>query len=349
LTGGAAAIISGLAIQLEIIMASPAFAPDRYTKTPYRRCGTSGLVLPPVSLGFWQNLGRPGNEDLCRQCCYWAFDNGVNHFDLANNYGPPPGSSEIVVGRILKDMPRDELIISTKAGYEMWPGPYGDGGSRKYLLASLDQSLKRLGLEYVDIFYHHRPDADVDLSESLSALDQAVRQGKAIYAGVSNYGGAKTKDAAVIVKQRGWAPITIHQPRINMLDRKPITDLLPVTDELGIGVIAFSPLGGGRLTDGYLAGLPKDSRLAQSDWGRQRYEADKAAGTFDKVARLGELAKARGQTTAQLALTWLLADRRITSALVGVSSLAQLKECLATATAAPLTDDELKKIEAILE
>ncbi|MFB3892138.1 MAG: aldo/keto reductase [Phycisphaerae bacterium] len=329
-------------------MAQPSFAPDRYSKAPYRRCGSSGLVLPPVSLGFWQNLGRPGNEDLCRQCCYWAFDNGVNHFDLANNYGPPPGNSELVVGRILKDMPRDELIISTKAGYEMWPGPYGDGGSRKYLLASLDQSLKRLGLDYVDIFYHHRPDAEVDLAESMSAMDQAVRHGKAIYAGISNYPGAKTRDAAVTVRQRGWAPITIHQPRINMLDRKLITDLLPVTDELGIGVIAFSPLAGGRLTDRYLAGLPEGSRLAGSDHGRQRYEADKAAGTFAKVAKLGELAKARGQTTAQLALTWLLSDRRITSALVGVSSLAQLKECLGAAAAATLTADELKHIDAVL-
>ncbi|RPI63350.1 MAG: L-glyceraldehyde 3-phosphate reductase [Planctomycetaceae bacterium] len=325
------------------------FAEDRYSKMNYRRCGRSGLQLPAVSLGFWQSLGKPGNEDICRQCCYYAFDHGVNHFDLANNYGPPPGNSELVVGNILKDMPRDEMIISTKAGYYMWPGPYGDGGSKKYLVASLDQSLARMGLDYVDIFYHHRPDTQTPMEETLAALDLIVKQGKALYVGVSNYSGQQTRQAVAVAQEHDWTPLSIHQPRINMLDRKPIADVLPATDESGIGVIAFSPLAQGRLTDRYLHGLPADSRKGQEDSGEKWYQEQQAAGVWDKVAKLNKIAKSRGQTMAQLALAWLLEDRRITSVLIGVSRLEQLKECIAVGSAAGISDEEMRQIAAILE
>ena len=323
-------------------------AQDRYAKMPYRRCGRSGLQLPAVSLGFWQSLGEPGMEDLCRRVCYYAFDHGVTHFDLANNYGPPPGNSEIVVGKILKDMPRDELIISTKAGYYMWPGPYGEWGSRKQLVASLDQSLKRLGLEYVDIFYHHRPDPNTPVEESLGTLDLIVKQGKALYAGLSNYNGWQFCDAVNAIRRHDWTPITIHQPCYNMLRRGVETDLLPHTDREGAGVIAFCPLAQGILTDRYLNGLPADSRRGRSDSGRQWYEKQKAAGVWDKVARLNELARARGQTMAQLALTWLLRDARVTSVLVGVSRVEQLAENLQAATAPPLSSEELARIDQVL-
>lgn len=331
-------------------MPDHSFATDRYEKMTYRRCGRSGLRLPTLSLGFWQSLGREGNDELCRRCCYFAFDHGITHFDLANNYGPPPGNSEIVVGKILKDMPRDELIISTKAGFLMWPGPYGEWGSRKNLLASLDQSLKRLQLEYVDLFYHHRPDPDTPLDESLGALDQAVHQGKALYAGVSNYSGASLRQATDVVARHDWAPITIHQQSISMLNRKPITDLLPVAEERGVGVIAYCPLAQGRLTDRYLNGLPEDSRRGMNaESGHKWYEEQRAAGIWSKVAKLNEVAKARGQTMAQLALTWLLSDRRITSVLIGVSKVEQLKENLAVAKAELLSPEELRKIAQILE
>jgi len=325
------------------------FAADRYEKMPYRRCGRSGLMLPAVSLGFWQSLGEPGREDACRQIAYHAFDHGITHFDLANNYGPPPGNSERVVGRILKDMPRDELIVSTKAGYPMWDGPYGDGGSKKYLVASLDQSLKRLGLEYVDLFYHHRPDPNTPLAETFAALDLVVRQGKALYAGVSNYPGARFRDAADLVRGHDWAPITIHQPYYNMLRRTVETDLLPQTHAVGTGVIAFCPLAQGVLTDRYLDGLPEDSRRGRcGEDGRKWWQQQQDAGVWDKVRRLREIAAARGQTMAQLALTWLLRDERVTSVLIGVSRIEQLADNLAAANAAPLTDEELGAIDAIL-
>jgi len=323
-------------------------AQDRYAKMPYRRCGRSGLQLPAVSLGFWQSLGEPGMEDLCRRVCYYAFDHGVTHFDLANNYGPPPGNSEIVVGKILKDMPRDELIISTKAGYYMWPGPYGEWGSRKQLVASLDQSLKRLGLEYVDIFYHHRPDPNTPVEESLGTLDLIVKQGKALYAGLSNYNGWQFCDAINIIRRHNWTPITIHQPYYHMLSRKVEADLLPHTEREGIGVIAFCPLAQGVLTDRYLNGLPEDSRQGKTPRGSEWYEQQKAAGVWDKVAKLNEIAKSRGQTMAQMAITWLLRDHRVTSVLVGVSRLEQLQENLQAASAAPLSAEELKKIDEIL-
>jgi len=325
------------------------FAKDRYQRMSYRRCGRSGLKLPLVSLGFWQSLGEPGNEDTCRKCCYYAFDHGVTHFDLANNYGPPPGSSELVVGRILKDMPRDELVVSTKAGYYMWPGPYGDLGGKKYLVASLDQSLRRMGLEYVDIFYHHRPDPDTPLDETLAALDLIVRQGKALYVGVSNYSGHRFCEAVETARRHDWAPITIHQQNYSMLNRACEADLLPHTDRAGTGVIAFCPLAGGRLTDRYLDGLPSDSRMGRlGERGRQWYEQQKAAGAWDKAAALREIAVARGQTLPQMALTWLLRDERVTSVLIGVSRLDQLKDDLAVAGAPPLSDEELTRIEAVL-
>ena len=330
-------------------MSEKGFAGDRYEKMPYRRCGRSGLLLPAVSLGFWQVLGEPGNEQLCRECMYYAFDQGITHFDLANNYGPPRGSAELVVGKILRDMPRDELIVSTKAGWDMWLGPYGDWGSRKHLVASLDQSLQRLGLDYVDIYYHHRADPKTPIEESMGALDQIVRQGKALYVGVSSYRGARFMEALGAVRRHDWAPMTIHQPSYNMLRRWIEPDLLPLTDSAGTGVIVFSPLAGGVLTDRYLAGLPADSRMGRrGDRGRQWYEQHKADGTWDKVARLGELAKTRGQTLAELALTWCLRDERITSVLVGASKVEQIASNVRAAHAAPLSEEALAKIETIL-
>ena len=325
------------------------FAKDRYEKMPYRRCGKSGLKLPAISLGFWQSLGEQDNEKICRECMYYALDHGVTHFDLANNYGPPPGNSEFVVGKILKDMPRDELIISTKAGFYMWEGPYGDWGSKKYIVASLDQSLKRLGLDYVDIFYHHRPDPDTPLEETLGALDLIVKQGKALYTGLSNYRGERFRQAVDVVKQHDWSPITIHQPAYNMLDRWVEKDLLQYTAEAGTGVIAFVPLSQGVLTDRYLNGLPSDSRIGRcGDSGKQWYERLKADGVIDKVAKLNEIAKSRGQKMAQMAITWILRDDRITSVLIGASRVEQLEDNLQAAQASPLTDEELQEIEQIL-
>ncbi|MFP4354747.1 MAG: aldo/keto reductase [Phycisphaerae bacterium] len=330
-------------------METATFAEDRYEKMNYRRCGRSGLLLPAVSVGFWQSLGQPGNEKTCRVICYEAFNNGITHFDLANNYGPPPGNSERVVGEILKSMPRDELIISTKAGYRHWPGPYGDRGSKKYLVASLDQSLARLGLEYVDIFYHHRPDPETPLEETMAALDLIVKQGKALYVGVSNYSGAQLRNACDVIKQNNLTPLTIHQPYYNMLGRGVETDLLPHTEAAGLGVIPFCPLAQGVLTDKYLGGLPDDSRHGQRGQKGQKWYDDHAQrGTWDKVAQLNEIADARGQTLAQMALTWLLRDQRVTSVLVGVSRVEQLLDNIDAANAEPLGEEELSKIEEIL-
>ena len=323
------------------------FAADRYDKMPYRRCGRSGVMLPAISLGLWQSLGREGNEPLMRQCVFYAFDNGVTHIDLANNYGPPPGHSEEAFGRVLREMPRDELIISTKAGYNMWPGPYGEYGSRKYLIASLDQSLKRMGLEYVDIFYSHRFDADTPLEETMGALDHVVRQGKALYVGVSNYSGEQFRQAVDIMRRHDWAPLLIHQPKYHMLLRTAETDLLPHTAQAGTGVIAFCPLGQGLLSEKYLHGLPPDSRFGSA--GQKWYDQQAAAGTWKKVAALNDMAKARGQSLPQMALTWLLRDPRVTSAVIGASRLEQLQENLAAATAPPLSGEELAKIDMILQ
>lgn len=325
-------------------MSNHEFSDTRYDNMTYRRCGRSGLTLPPVSLGYWQRLGEAGNEDLCREVTYYAFDHGITHLDFANNYGTPFGHSEEVMGGILKDMPRDELIISTKAGYDMWPGPYGNFGSKKYLVASLDQSLQRLGLDYVDIFYHHRPDFDTPLEETLGALDLIVKQGKALYAGVSSYPGAWFNKAVGVIEKHDWAPITIHQPQYSMLDRWVERDLLGHLESAGCGCIAFSPLSRGLLTDKYLDGLPENSRL-----GKDHYDRLVEKGTIDKLRKLNEVAKHRGQSLAQMALTWLLKDDRMTSVLIGVSSVEQLAENIAAAQAPPLTDEELDTIDDILD
>ena len=313
----------------------------------YRACGRSGLKLPAISLGLWHNFGGVDDFENARDMVHRAFDLGITHFDLANNYGPPPGSAEQNFGRILHAglaPHRDELIISTKAGYLMWPGPYGEWGSRKYLLASLDQSLKRLGLDYVDIFYSHRPDPDTPLEETMGALAHAVRVGKALYVGVSNYDAAQTSRAAEILRSLG-APCLIHQPRYSLFDRRVEKGLLDVMTREGIGGIAFSPLAQGLLTDKYLQGIPAGSR-ASKPHGFLRPEhvtEEKLA----KVRKLNQLAQARGQSLAQLALSWVLRHPQMTSVLVGASSPAQIEQNIAAAAAPKLTPDELHSIDSI--
>jgi L-glyceraldehyde 3-phosphate reductase len=323
-------------------------AADRYERTTYRRCGRRGLLLPPISLGLWHNFGDVDVFETGRRIVRRAFDRGVTHLDLANNYGPPPGSAEEAMGRILDlDLRpyRDELVISTKAGYLMWPGPYGEWGSRKYLLASLDQSLRRMRLEYVDIFYSHRPDPETPLEETMMALDQAVRQGKALYAGISNYSAEQTAEAAAILRRLG-TPCLIHQPRYSMLDRWIEKGLTEVLEKEGIGCIAFSPLAQGLLTDRYLGGIPAGSRASKAH-GFLRPEhvtADKV----ERARKLNEIAKARGLTLAQMALTWVLRRPVVTSALVGASSVAQLDQNLDSLSAPALSDEELRRIDAVL-
>ncbi len=321
------------------------YAPDpkRYDSPDfYRRCGRSGLLLPQISLGLWHNFGNAADDDNCRQMIYTAFDHGITHFDIANNYGPAPGSAEMRFGRILPDLPRDEVIVSTKAGYLMWPGPYGEWGSRKHLLASLDQSLQRLGIDYVDIFYHHRPDPDTPVEESMEAIDQAVRSGKAIYAGISSYRGDATCAAVAAAPTR---PI-IHQPNYSMFDRWIEDDLLPVTDELGVGVIAFCPLAQGLLTNRYLDGIPADSRAGRDGTFLQ---PDRVTEPVVRTARrLNDIAQQRGQSLAQMALQWVLRDARVTSALIGASRPEQIVENVAATTQADLTTDEQKQIDDIL-
>jgi len=324
------------------------FSDDRYNSMSYRRCGRSGLKLPAISLGCWHNFGDVDDQNQARAMLRRAFDLGITHFDLANNYGPPPGSAERNAGRILKQdfaAHRDELIISTKAGYLMWPGPYGDWGSRKYLLASLDQSLQRLQLDYVDIFYSHRPDPATPIEETLGALEQAVRQGKAIYAGISSYRGAATAHAHRILRDAGVA-LTIHQPSYSMLNRWIETDLLDTTAALGIGVIAFCPLAQGMLTSKYLDGIPPDSRAAKPT-GMLKPESITEE-KLSRVRRLNELAAQRGQTLAQMALAWLLRDERVTSALVGASRVGQIEENVAALDGPPFTPEELETIDSIL-
>jgi len=315
----------------------------------YNRCGRSGLLLPAVSLGLWHNFGDVDDFNTSRKMIHRAFDLGVTHFDLANNYGPPPGSAEKNFGKILKaDLAayRDELIISTKAGYLMWPGPYGEWGTRKYLLASLDQSLKRLGLDYVDIFYSHRFDPNTPLDETLSALDTAVKQGKAIYAGISNYKPEQTVEAAKILRQLG-TPCLIHQPRYSMFDRWVEDGLLDVLEKEGIGCIAFSPLAQGLLTEKYLRGIPKDSRAAKPHGFLKREQVTEAV--LKKVRALNEMAKQRGQSLAQMALAWLLRDKRVTSVLAGASRVEQLEQNIAALNNLSFTAEELSRIEAILK
>jgi L-glyceraldehyde 3-phosphate reductase len=314
----------------------------------YRRCGRSGIRLPEISLGLWHNFGGVDVPENGRDMLRYAFDHGITHFDLANNYGPPPGSAEENFGVIYRKdfLPyRDELIISTKAGYLMWPGPYGEWGSRKYLISSLDQSLKRMGLNYVDIFYSHRPDPDTPLEETMMALDYAVRSGRALYAGISNYPAELTKKASSILKQLG-TPCLIHQPKYSMFERWVENGLLDVVADEGIGVIAFSPLAQGLLTNRYLDGIPEDSRAAKS-WGYLR--EDQIAPVLAKVKKLNEVAKERRQSLAQMAIAWLLKDQRITSVLIGASSVAQLKDNLDSRINLYFSEAEIQSIEAILQ
>ncbi len=319
-------------------------ADDRYEKMPYRRCGRSGVDLPEVSVGLWQNFGDDRPVDTQRAILRRAFDLGVTHFDLANNYGPPYGSAEINFGRLMREdfRPyRDELIISTKAGYDMWPGPYGDHGSRKYLLASLDQSLGRMGLDYVDIFYSHRSDPDTPLEETMSALHTAVRSGRALYAGISSYSAERTSEASAIMKRLG-TPLLIHQPSYSMLNRWIEEDLLDTLEREGIGCIAFSPLAQGVLTGKYLGGVPEGSRASQNG----SLSSDQLSEeTLAHVRALAEIARRRGQTLAQMAISWVLRDRRITSALIGASSVTQLEENLAAAQKTEFSEEELAEID----
>jgi L-glyceraldehyde 3-phosphate reductase len=322
------------------------YAPDsdRYARMQYRRCGRSGLELPALSLGLWQNFGSDRPVETSRAIVRRAFDLGITHFDLANNYGPPYGSAEETFGLLLeRDLRpyRDELVISTKAGYDMWAGPYGDHGSRKYLLASLDQSLRRMGLDYVDIFYSHRADPDTPLEETMGALDTAVRQGKALYAGISSYSPTRTKDAAAILRDLG-TPLLIHQPSYSMLNRWIEDGLLDVLAEVGAGCIVFSPLAQGMLTDRYLDGIPADSRAAQHGSLSPDLLTDDS---LERIRALNELAAGRGQTLAQLALAWALRDERVTSALVGASSVEQLEANVAALDRLALSSDELAEID----
>ena len=321
-------------------------AADRYDdKIPYRRVGRSGLLLPAVSLGLWQNFGDEAPIDVQRAILRRAFDLGVTHFDLANNYGPPYGSAEINFGRLMREdfRPyRDQLIISTKAGYDMWPGPYGDHGSRKYLLASLDQSLGRMGLEYVDIFYSHRFDPDTPLEETMGALDTAVRSGKALYAGISSYSPERTREAYAILKSMG-TPLLIHQPSYSMINRWIEGGLLDTLGELGVGCIAFSPLAQGVLTTKYLGGVPAGSRAARNGSLSQDQLSER---TLAHVRSLNEIAASRGQSLAQMAISWVLRDDRMTSALIGASSVRQLEENLAAAARSAFTAEEIKAIDA---
>ena len=327
------------------------FHPDRYATMRYRRCGRSGLRLPEISLGLWHNFGTRADHENCRAMLRTAFDLGICHFDLANNYGPEPGSAEERFGRILKQdfaAHRDELIISTKAGYYMWPGPYGEWGSKKYLVASLDQSLRRMGLDYVDIFYSHRPDPDTPLEETLGALDLIVRQGKALYAGVSSYRGAFFVQAAELVRSHAWAPITIHQPKYNMLHRWIETDLLEYTDAYGTGVIVFSPLEQGLLSEKYLDPanpIPAASRAADPDGYLKAEQV--TAEKRDTLRRLSALATKRGQGLAQMALAWTLRDPRVTSALIGARNPEQIRECVAALDNIAFTVEELEAIDAV--
>ncbi len=317
---------------------------DRYERMPYRRCGRSGLLLPALSLGLWQNFGESRPIDDSRAILRRAFDLGITHFDLANNYGPPYGTAELNFGRLLaQDFSRyrDELVISTKAGYDMWQGPYGNWGSRKYLLASLDQSLQRMGLDYVDIFYSHRLDSDTPLEETMGALHTAVRQGKALYVGISSYSAKRTAQAIEILRGLG-TPLLIHQPSYSMLNRWIEQELLSLLDEEGVGCIAFSPLAQGLLTDKYLGGIPESSRVRTGVSFSEQLLTDE---NLERVRALNEIAERRGQTLAQLALAWVLRDPRVTSAAIGVSSVDQLENNVAALERLDFDPDELDEID----
>ncbi|MBD8215791.1 L-glyceraldehyde 3-phosphate reductase [Erwinia persicina] len=320
----------------------------RYETMTYHRTGRSGLKLPAISLGLWHNFGDSTRVDNSRELLHHAFDNGITHFDLANNYGPPPGSAEENFGRILREDfrgYRDELVLSSKAGYTMWEGPYGDWGSRKYLISSLDQSLQRMGVEYVDIFYHHRPDAETPLEETMTALDHLVRQGKALYVGLSNYPAELAAQAIALLKELG-TPCLIHQPKYSMFERAPEKGLLDVLADQGVGSIAFSPLAGGMLTDRYLNGIPEDSRAAS---GSRFLSGDQLTPEkMDKVQRLNAMAQRRGQKLSQMALAWVLRGDRVTSVLIGASKTSQIDDAVQMLGNRNFSADELAEIDAIL-
>jgi L-glyceraldehyde 3-phosphate reductase len=324
----------------------PSYLPaaDRYEHMPYRRCGRSGVLLPAMSLGLWQNFGENRPLDASRAILRRAFDLGITHFDLANNYGPPYGTAERNFGRLLAEdfrPHRDELVISTKAGYDMWPGPYGDHGSRKYLLASLDQSLTRMGLDYVDIFYSHRLDPDTPLEETIGALDSAVRHGKALYVGISSYSAERTSEAIEILRGLG-TPLLIHQPSYSMLNRWVERELLPLLEVEGVGSIAFSPLAQGMLTDKYLHGIPESSRVRSGQHFSERLLSED---NLARVRALNEIASRRGQSLAQMALAWVLRDPRVTSALIGVSSVEQLEDNVGALSKLDFDAEELAEID----
>lgn len=324
------------------------FSSTRYDNMQYRRCGNSGIKLPMISLGLWHNFGNVDDEKVYKQTLFTAFDSGITHFDLANNYGPPAGSAETNFGKILtRDFKnfRDELIISTKAGYYMWPGPYGEWGSKKYLISSLDQSLKRMKLDYVDIFYHHRPDPDTPLEESMMALDQIVRQGKALYVGISNYPADKAREAFSMLRDLG-TPCLIHQPKYSMFERWVEGGLLNLLEKEGVGCIPFSPLAQGLLTNKYLKGVPKNSRAAKAHGFLQKTDITKER--LEQIKQLNEIAKIRNQSLAQMALAWLLKDERVTSVLVGASSAEQLQDSLQCLNHLQFDKTELARIEHIL-
>jgi L-glyceraldehyde 3-phosphate reductase len=324
---------------------------ERYSSMVYRRCGNSGIQLPLISLGLWHNFGAIDDYNNCKEIVHTAFDHGITHFDLANNYGPPPGEAEVTFGKILKDSfrnYRDELIISSKAGWGMWPGPYGDWGSKKYLVASLDQSLKRMGLDYVDIFYHHRPDPSTPLEETMGALNLIVKQGKALYVGISSYSAEETLKAVSVLESLGTR-LLIHQPKYSMLDRWVEKGLLQVLEENRIGCISFSSLAQGLLTNKYLKGIPSDSRVGRNLTNGAIQAADISESTLKKVKTLNELALNRGQTLAQMSIAWILKDKRITSIIIGASRKEQVKELVGITGEKPFSKEELEKIEDILK
>lgn len=321
--------------------------PSRYDgRMPYRKCGRWGLKLPAITLGCWHNFGGDTPTDNQKDMIFSSFDEGITHFDLANNYGPPYGSAEINVGKILKDLPRDEILITSKAGYDMWPGPYGEWGSRKYIMASLDQSLKRMNVDYFDLFYSHRFDPDTPLDETLGALDSAVQQGKALYVGISSYSADYTRKAVNVCKENNFAPLAIHQPNYSMLNRWVENGLLDTCGELGLGIIAFCPLFQGLLTNKYLKGIPEGSRASLENSPLRKNEVSEQ--NIKVIQELNEHAGQRGQTLAQMALSWVLRDDRVTSALIGASSATQILENIKSAKQTEFSADELSKLDKIL-
>lgn len=327
------------------------FSTNRYAQMTYRRCGNSGLLLPAISLGLWHNFGETDDYEKCCRIVHTAFDSGITHFDLANNYGPPPGGAELTFGKILRQdlaAHRDELIISSKAGWPMWPGPYGDGGSKKYLMASLHQSLKRMGLDYVDIFYHHRPDPNTPLEESMMALDLMVRQGKALYVGVSSYSPEETQRAIDILKSLG-TPLLIHQPKYSLLVRDVEQGLLNTLAQNGVGCITFSSLAQGLLTNKYLNGIPENSRAKSGRGNGAIEEAAITPALIQQLTALNEVAAQRGQSLAQMALSWVLKDDRITSVIIGASRPEQVTDCVQSLQALSFSTEELQRIDAILK